>query len=634
MYRCLRYSALVLGLCWYGVALTQDYHVSLIPDSLKENSHMVKRFEETKIVIKGVGKAIVYNKYAYTILDEEGEAYAQYTSGYSKLRSLSDISGKLFDASGKMLRSVKKKDIRDFSYEDEGTLASDARYKSHRFDFRQYPYTVEYEDETVLNGIYTFPVWQPIRAAGVSVQYEKLLVETEPDYQLRYKQTNYSGTPVVATGKTKTYLWEAKNLVAQRYEAFQPAWEEVVSRVMIAPVDFEYGGYKGNMSSWENLGKFGLSLNAGRDQLPDNVKAAVHQLADGINDKKEKVKKLYEYLQQNTRYISIQLGIGGLQPFDAAYVAAKKYGDCKALSNYMTSLLKEAGIRSHYVWVNAGKGKRGLQEDFPNDYFNHIIVCVPDGKDSMWLECTSQTNSAGYMGSFTGNRQVLLITEEGGKLAWTPRYQASENVQRRRVQAVVDAEGNLSADVVTVSRGIQQEELHGLIHSASNTQREQYLNHALSLPTYKVDRIDYSEYKGIVPEVTENLHVSSAAYATISGKRLFITPNLFNRFGYKLQNEGQRRFNIAFNYGYRDMDTVVIHIPDGYKPEAMPKNISLANQFGTYEVKYLLSGNQITVIRLHEQPTGLFQAVLYKDLVDLYDQIYKADRSRMVFVKE
>jgi hypothetical protein len=631
----LRYTAgLVIGLLCAVCTVAQDYSVSLIPDSLKENANMVKRFEETRVVIRGIGKAVVYNKYAYTILNEEGDRYAEYTSSYSKLRSLSDISGRLFDASGKVLRSVKKKDITDYPYDDESTLASDYRYKSHNFNYRQYPYTVEYEDEITLNGIYTFPAWQPVRSGNIAIQQERFVIETDPGYQLRYKQCNYVGTPLVGnTGKVKSYVWEVKNLAPLQYESFQPGWEEVTTRVMIAPGDFEYSGYQGNMSSWQDIGKFGLLLNQGRDILPEPVKKAVHDLADSEPDKKEKIRKLYEYLQQNTRYISIQLGIGGLQPFDATYVATKKYGDCKALSNYMTSLLKEAGIRSHYVWVNAGKGKKGLQEDFPNDYFNHIIVCVPDAKDSMWLECTSQTSPAGYMGSFTGNRQALLITEEGGKLAWTPRYQVNENEQLRRVDAVIDAEGNLSAEVSTVFTGIQQEETHGLIHSASKEQREKYLNSALNLPTYKVDKIEYAEQKKVIPVVNENLHITSAAYATVSGKRLFITPNLFNRLGYKLSTDKPRHFDIEFTSAYRDVDTIIIKIPEGYTPEALPKNVAVSNKFGKYEISFTLTGNLIRVLRVNEMMAGRYPPADYEELAKFYADMYKADRNRMVFVK-
>jgi transglutaminase-like putative cysteine protease len=139
------------------------------------------------------------------------------------------------------------------------------------------------------------------------------------------------------------------------------------------------------MMSWKDFGKFVYSLKVGRDQLPDNIKQTVHQLADGLTDPKQKISRLYEYMQKNTRYVGIQLGIGGWQPFDAKYVATNGYGDCKALVNYMYSLLKEAGINSYYTLVRAGKYANYITTEFPSQQFNHVILCVPLQKDTVRL---------------------------------------------------------------------------------------------------------------------------------------------------------------------------------------------------------------------------------------------------------
>lgn len=613
----------------------QDYRVSRIPDSLTRNADAVGRFEELRVVIKGIDKAVVRHKYAVTILNEKGDHFATYENSYTNLVSLGDISGRLFDADGKVLQTVRRKDISDRSASDDETLLTDERTKRYTFYHRIYPYTIEFEDEREYNGIFYLPAWLPLRSENFAAEQSRLIVETPPDYRLRYRACNFPAEPAVVTAKTKTYTWELRNGMPVKWESFFPAWEEVFPAVFIAPSEFSIAGYKGDMSTWAGLGSFVKALNAKRDELPAAVKTDVHKLVDGESEWSAKVKKLYRYMQQNTRYISIQLGIGGWQPFPASDVSTKKYGDCKALSNYMVSLLKEAGITAHYVLVKSGEGENGLDEKFPSPaYFNHAICCVPNGKDTLWLECTSQTQSAGFMGSSTGDRTALLIGENGGQVVRTPVYPSSQNNQFRRVKAAVDDRGNLVAEVFTRATGIQQEEMHGLMYQASKEQREKYLNNVFSLPTYVVEQSDYKESPGIIPSIDEYLRVKANNYATISGKRLFILPNIFNRSGTKLTDDGDRRYPISFSYAFRDIDTIQITIPEGYVPEALPRDTKLETKFGKFIMSYSIKGSTIEVIREQVRERQQFPPSAYADLVKYFDAVYKADHSRLVFVKK
>ena len=86
--------------------------------------------------------------------------------------------------------------------------------------------------------------------------------------------------------------------------------------------------------------------------LPEDIKKKVHELTDHLKDPREKINVLYDFLQKNTHYISIQLGIGGWQPFPADYVAAKRYGDCKALSNYMIAWSNDPMIPKSTIGIS------------------------------------------------------------------------------------------------------------------------------------------------------------------------------------------------------------------------------------------------------------------------------------------
>lgn len=626
-----KYLWLIL-LAFPASLLAQDYNVAAIPDSVKANADAVLRYEELHVTIKGINKCVSKHKYAITILREAGDGFAGYTNYYDQLKSLSSIDGRLYDASGKMIRSVKKKDIADKSSGTDDGLANDNRYKIHNFYYRQYPYTVEYEEEEEYDGVFFLPSWSPVAGEKYGVVQSRFIVDVPAGYELRYKQLN-TRSDVVTSGndKTKTFTWELKGYAPVEYEPYQAF--NIFPTVYIAPTDFQIGDYKGNMATWQNLGKFIVQLNNGRDVLPDNVKQDVHRIADGVTGSRAKAKALYDYLQKNTRYISIQLGIGGWQPFDAKYVGTKKYGDCKALSNYMYSLLKEAGVKSNYVLIKAGAGRRGLWEDFPSPYFNHAVLCVPDGKDTLWLECTNQTVSAGYMGDFTGGRKALMIDEDGGHVVSTPFYSSKDNSQLRKIDASVDAEGNLSAVVFTRFSGTQQDLQHELINGASKEQRDKYLNSTLRLPTYKVSKSNYTEIKKEVPEVDETLELDAPNYASVSGKRIFVEPNLFNKIGSKLTDDKPRKYDIRISDSFLDVDTAIIKVPSGYKVEAAPKDVSIESKFGKYSISFKFNDNSITVIRVHEEKQAIFPPADYADFMKYHNDMYKADRSRMVLVK-
>jgi hypothetical protein len=333
--------------------------------------------------------------------------------------------------------------------------------------------------------------------------------------------------------------------------------------------------------------------------------------------------------------VNISLGIGGWQPFDATYVASNRYGDCKALSNYMVSLLKEAGIKANYVLVKAGRNvSKGLWEDFPAPYFNHAIVCIPNGKDSIWLECTSQTEITGFMGSFTGNRKALLINEDGGHVVSTPVYTSKDNLQLRKVNAVIDETGNLKAEVNTRFSGIKQELQHTLIHDANKEQRDKYLNRALNLPTYSVDKYDYKETQDRIPFIDEHLHVTSNGYAVVSGKRLFVEPNLFDKSQIKLSRDEVRKYDIEYPYAFKEIDTISIVVPSGYVLESTPADVLINNKFGNYSIHFKVTGNSIEMVRIHITDKRTFPPSDYAELVKFYDDLYKADRSKIVFVKK
>jgi Domain of Unknown Function with PDB structure (DUF3857) len=613
-----------------------EYAVSRISPVLLKKADAVLRLEEMRFEINSTKEAVLRNHYVITILNENGDDWAEFAEYYDKHQQIESVEGVLYDANGKQLKRVKKKDLEDLSGVSDGSLMDDNRIKRHNFYYKVYPYTIEYTVETHNKSTLFFPRWTPQGRERLSVEKSSMSIACPATYQFRYKSFNYNKEPVVTQERNYTVsTWSASNMPAIERELYSPMWHELTTMVIFGPTEFQMNDYRGNMTNWQEFGKFVHNLRLGRDQLPDNVKQAVHGISDGLKDPLEKIARLYEYMQRNTRYISIQLGIGGWQPFDAKYVASKGYGDCKALTNYMYSILKEAGISSYYAVVRAGKNANYITADFPSQQFNHVILCVPLSKhDSVWLECTSQTMPAGYLGDFTSDRYALLVDETGGKLVRTPKYGMKENLQTRIVKAKLEDNGTLHINAATRYTGMQQDDIHGMINHLSKEKLKEYLHRQMDFSTYDINQFDYKELKASLPAINESLSITVSNYATITGKRLFIVPNIMTRSGRKLSVDSTRKYDIQLGYEYKDVDSVEIEVPAGYEPEAMPQPVTVNGKFGNYSCSVKLKDNKLYYYRTIEHNGGRYPAKEYEELVKFYEAIYKADRNRVVLVRK
>ncbi len=626
---------LLLGNAW---AADGDFAVSKISKKMLENANAVKRLEQQSFTINSERSTIMRQHYVITILNEAGDAHAALVVYYDKLTSINNISGALYNAAGVQIRKIKTKDLSDFSAVSDMSLAEDSRVKTFDFNYKDYPYTVEYDIEVSKNNSFMFPGWIPQEGEFLSVEQSDFSVVYPEAYKLRYKTINYTGEPKKNLDKgMQTLSWRVNNLPALKVPFATASWADLATVVHIAPSNFEIAGYKGNMDTWKSFGEFQNQLTKDKDVLPANIAAEVKKLTAGVSDVKERIKILYNYLQNNTRYISIQLGIGGWQPFDAGYVAKNGYGDCKALTNYMYALLKEANIPSLYTLVYAGSSgyaKNRFIQDLPSQQFNHVVLLVPTGKDSMWLECTSQQSPAGYMGEFTGNRKALSITETGGVVVSTPSYGVNENQQLRTITAKLSEEGNLNMKVATRYECFQQENISQLINALSEKKVKEYLEKNLTISTYDINTFSYKETKSDLPFIEENLDITVPNFASVSGKRIFITPNILNRTGIQITYDSLRKSDFVFNFPYRDKDEISIEIPEGYEIESKPKDRNLETNFGKYILTTKLQDNKIIYSRMMEQSSGRFASKMQPEIISFFKEAYSADRSRIVLVKK
>ena len=627
-------NAFMLLALLFTISATNEedgFPVSEIPKSLLEDAEMVIRLDEKKFEVHSTSSATLEERWVCTILNSKADKYATFARSYDKLRKLKSIRGYLYDANGKQIQKLKNSDIIDQSNISGFSLYEDNRVKIANFDHATYPYTVEFICEYEFDGLFYYPSWYPQVYRKAAVQKSVMNVIMPENMPLRFKEQNVSEVRKTTAEGKNIYSWNESNSAAFEYEPMSNP-EEYVKKVLLAPAKFSVEGVEGDMSDWETYGKFYATLNKGTRDLSEETKQKIRALTKDLKTDREKIAKVYEFLQEKTRYVSIQVGIGGIKPFPASTVDEKGYGDCKALSNYTKAMLEAIGIESYYTLVGADDHSR-LSRDFPADYFNHVILSVPLEQDTIWLECTSQTEAFGYLSDFTGDRDVFVITPEGGKIWKTPSYGKAVNYTKRSAIVKVDEAGNASIDVKSIYSTLQ-ESSRAYYSEASKEEQKKWLYEQISLSDFTIKDFSLMRHKNELPYVEEKIIIEDPKFARVSGKRIFIEPNIFSKWDFILPTDEDRTRNVYLSndFDFIDTDTINFELPKNYHIEYKPEHIDIKSEFGHYQVQIEIESNIVKYMRKIEMNPGTYSKESYVELRDFLKEVSKHDKAKVVLV--
>ena len=613
------------------VQAQENYDTAKIPAELLKNSTIVVRNEEQTFTVKSQSSAVKSYKKAITILSKNGEDYAVMSEAYDNLSSLYNIKATMYDSKGVKIKSYKSTDFKDQSISSSGNMYDSYRLKRLVFLNPVYPYTIEYSYEKSYNGFLGYPEWGPVSSYDCAVEKSSYILQLPQDVTFRYLKSAGLKTDSVLAGNKLTYTWKCENIPSFEYEPMSTGLQNITPWVMASPDKFEYDNSKGSVDNWKNLGLWVYQLSADVQTLPESTKATIKTLVAAAKTDKEKIAILYRYLQSNTRYVNISLGIGGFKPIAAQKVANVNYGDCKALSNYMKTLLAEAGIKSNLVVL--GADMPSLKKDFSSfGQANHMILCIPSNTDTTWLECTSQYKPVGFLGSSTANKTVLLITEAGGQLVKTPVYRPEDNYQNRVTSVLLSEEGNAEIKINTLFGSAQYDDNLNMMLIEPTDQRKSLMNR-MDVPNMEILSATFTQPDKGKPELEEHLLLKSSQMMSQGGDKLFLTLNLLNRKESVPRKVENRKTSFALPYGFKDMDEISYTLPKGYKVEFVPKDILLESEFGKYTANITVKDNTIIYKRTQLINSNTYGPEKYKSLVDFYKKIYLADKQKAILAK-
>ncbi len=617
----------------------QKYDAALIDSALLRSANGVIRDYTMDFEIKDEGSAVKKVKYAVTILNKQGEHFGVFNEMYHQFVEVKRVDGMIYDGEGALVRELKKNDFNDVSAISGFSLYEDNRRKYISPVTNFFPYTVVYEYEIIYDGLFHYPTWYPVTDYQLALEKASLTVTMPEELSLRYKLQQMND-PVTKSNdkKHRVYAWDISRITAYNEEPYSVKLDYRVPAVYLAPERFEIDGYEGNLLSWKDFGLWVKKLNDGRDKLKNRSREEIYELLTASEDTLERIRMIYDYVQSRTRYVNIKLGIGGYQPHEAQLVHDVGYGDCKALTNYTRTLLEIAGIKSYYALVKAGSEASDIMTDFPSAQFNHAFLCVPYKDDTIWLECSSQVTPFNYLGSFTDDRHVLLITEEGGVLAKTPSFDVYENRKVTSGKFNLDKNGDATGMLKILYQGVFYDDVANMANMGV-TEQKAWLYENLSFPSFTIGNFSVINRKNNdPPEIELTVHLNIDKFAGTSNKRLFIPVNILStveKQDYSVDELSDARTSpLLINRSLTRTDSLTITYPEGYQTEYIPEAKNVTNGVGVFSTEYANHNNTIHFYRHKIQQKGEYVPEKLSEWNVLLENQNALNKLKIVLVNE
>ncbi|UII20912.1 DUF3857 domain-containing protein [Fulvivirga ligni] len=578
---------------------------------------------DTDIIIKSNGDMVEQVSVAYEIYSSDYNWLGEVSLPYSKDESLDLLEANILDTRGNITRKLKKKDISVHSDLTTDTFHDDQLVLEFTLQGHEYPYRLEYKYQRTTKDYFYIAHWLPYYSSNVSVKNAKLSLHYPKNFkvlksfspELKYDST-FAGE-VVET-------WEAHDLPAfEGYEKFSPLITEIAPSVKLVPAKFYYETM-GYQNSWSSFGTWINDLIYKLEELPVSEQQKIDQLIKGVSDRKEIVKILYHYLQDNTRYINVSLETGGLKPFPASYVCDKKYGDCKGLTIYMKAMLSYVGINSYYTLIDAGDKFDDVDFDFPSQQFNHVVLMVPFEKDTVWLENTSQINPFNYMGTFTQGRYAFVVDGSNSKFVKTPSLTSDNSMSATTYNYTLDHEGNGELHIKKHLTGAFFEQYNALNRNVNAADQQKYLSRVVHNSGTELENFELTENHRDSTYIGANLTCKvKDQVQDIAGMKV-VQPHTMNL---SFERPASRKLPVKINYPVNQLDSMVYNLSwlESGKVE-IPAPVSVDSDYGSFSLKCEKKGNQILFVRRFELYTRTYSLAEYPKFYEFFENIEAAEK--------
>jgi len=373
-----------------------------------------------------------------------------------------------------------------------------------------------------------------------------------------------------ADGRT-VHRYSASRLPRLTAEPAMPGWPEVAATLSVS-----------TYRTWDEVGRYYWRLI--RDQLrPDaSIRAAVDEALQGVDraDRRAVVQVLYGYVVSRTRYVALEFGIHGYQPYRVDRVLARRFGDCKDKASLLHAMLEAAGVDSRIVLLRMRSLGAVPSEPASLAVFNHAILYVPSL--DWYLDGTAEFHGASELPGADRQASILVVEPDGpSRFTTTPPAAADGNVTDLHLELALRPAGTAEVKAETRIRGTGAPAYRRSYQTLATrrTNLERAWSHAF--PGLSVGEVTVDGLSQLDRDVTLDFQMHVPRYAEVStaGLRFFPFPGA-SGYLQGLAPLAERSRDLVLDGPSVSRFRYLYQLPHGYVVDELPHAVTTQTPFG------------------------------------------------------
>jgi tetratricopeptide (TPR) repeat protein len=430
-----------------------------------------------------------------------------------------------------------------------------------------------------------------------------------------------------AQAGTVTTAWIKKGIPRLDPEPGMPSAVEVSPAIEVSTFE-----------SWDAFGKWYWNLIKKQFEVSPEITKKVNELVSGADTDLAKIRAIYNFIVTDIRYNAWEFGVHGFKPYNASAIFARRFGDCKDKATLMTVMLKEAGVRSNPVLINAQSSRWREDLALPMiDHFNHCITYVPpgEGHGEMYLDGTARFHSFEELPSMDRGARVLVVEEGSGRLQDIPFNRADElsvaeeaSVRLRTdLGAEVQIRSELRGDYavwcresfeIPTERRVELERVLGRLHAGAEVKEEAF-----------------SSLLDLDQPVTFSVTLDVPRFAVEAPEGLAVKPmDDFFGTGKSLAGLGsleKREHDVVLSNPRRSVLRTLYVLPEGLRVKSLPPGAEIESRFGRLKVDYREDGQgRLAVSRVIEITSPRVPVSEYPEFREFAASIERLDQEKIL----